>query len=265
MGKKLGDKDVIRMRLSERVSDAASNVQEAPPCEVLEEERVFRSVCAAEVAAFDSVLQARRGLEIVWMADKRLFLWENMMGVGHALPMIIRLHALCFSLRRRCHIKLYDTEYDQYFQYANGEGWGPSTSLDVYANVTEWLRFDVPIDHKLQEWRDVVGASAMRRQRPVLSARIIEGRLRALVAPLPHALVRVQAHGWMPPSYGVHRVRPSLPLVTLVQPSTCLARYVTQPRVPPRHREARWPPSIALHLRTGTCLVCIYFILGLRP
>merc|ERR1712087_298518 len=135
-------------------------LQDPPPCETNSEETVFRAVCAAEISAYDALLEqlrtSPRGLEIEWKADPKLHIWGNHFGAGHTLPVIYRLHALCFKLRRRCHIRLYDTDYDEYFRYANGEGWGLSDRAAKYPSRTERLVLTVPQGRAFQQAKPVI-------------------------------------------------------------------------------------------------------------
>ena len=90
------------------------------------EEECFRSRC--DVAARDAELAARRhkrGLYIRWVASPRLGVFTNLWGAGHTLPLACRLHQLCRRVRRFCYVSIYDTNYEDYFGYANGLSWKP--------------------------------------------------------------------------------------------------------------------------------------------
>ena len=88
----------------------------------------FRSRCASHVAARDAELATqrhKRGLYIQWSASPKHGVFTNLWGAGHTLPVACRLHQLCRRVRRFCYISIYDTSFEDYFGYANGESWKP--------------------------------------------------------------------------------------------------------------------------------------------
>ena len=108
-------------------------------------------------------------------------MWLNLVGAGHMMPVLYRIHALCFQLRRRCHLRLYDTSYDKYFGFANGERWGLGEPLKdsrarkfdpefapllMYENSTDWLHMNVSFLQSDVQYDDPDAKQVPRDPRP---------------------------------------------------------------------------------------------------
>ena len=52
---------------------------------------------------------------------------------------LYRIHALCLRLHRYCYVKLFDTEFDKYFGYADGKPWGVNEVELASYSRTVWL------------------------------------------------------------------------------------------------------------------------------
>ena len=109
------------------------------PCAEKPEETVFRERCGAQAARWSADLvrwRNVRGLAVEWveLSAKRPNVW----GVGHLLPAVYRLHALCMQLQRFCHVRVYDSHIEHSFRYAdaNGTSWAAdAASLSAYTTV----------------------------------------------------------------------------------------------------------------------------------
>jgi hypothetical protein len=240
----------------------------AAPCERTPEPQVFRAQCANEIEKLDRQLAAtkyRRGLHISWTIARQYNVAANSWGVGHTVAVMLQLHALCRRLRRYCYVgPLYDTEYDVYFGYANGESWVPELmELDRYPRATasgpsRGCSSNASFCLK-------VGCDQSCAGTPLSgSASFFAQLYRTLAAHDDQPLLELNIKGWMPMAaaeFGAcantDSVGPlcSVPRSSDTPATVCFNRYVTDPRRPNRpalKRLAATPaPSIAVHLRTG--------------
>lgn len=105
---------------TERPARAASYALARDDTSACDEEAVYGARCGAMHRRMERLLtrarERRRGLLIEYLGTSY---W----GLGHTLPAVYLLHALCVRLERYCYVKLLDTRLARLFGYANGWAW----------------------------------------------------------------------------------------------------------------------------------------------
>ena len=213
-----------------------------------DEEAAFRSQCGSKVRAWDDMRKQsrlKRGLVVRWTTKP----WGLKFGAGHLLELLFHIHTLCASVERYCYVTLFDTDYEEYFGYANGLSWSPRPrELLQYSD-----RASVEFAARSHDdaYRILYNLSTVVNLPSLAAASLIEVSIDGL-APLFHReRTKVQntlsAAGAMdagngPMDAALHR---------LVGLDPCLCRDVTQPRFPNRPIGATPFPRHAVHLRSG--------------
>ena len=204
------------------------------------ERLIFRTRCAVQIAEVETLHAATKGrlaLSFTWHVKPKLLYWYNNVGVGKTLDVALRLHRLCYELRRFCYLSLYDAELEHYFGYASGASWALSkTELAAYG-TRQVVSMDLNKTHASRERGDAAMAT-------------LRGAIEAAIKQNDAALIDVHVYGWLPQvwlGHDAHSVRKA-PLAR----DRCLARYVTEPLLKGRYRslQQRAAPT-AVHLRTG--------------
>ena len=187
----------------------------------------FRSRCASHVAARDAELATqrhKRGLYIQWSASPKHGVFTNLWGAGHTLPVACRLHQLCRRVRRFCYISIYDTSFEDYFGYANGESWKPQRP--------ELIRYT-----RNNQKKKTLTLNCSSSRHNAAHEPFIEGELlRAIEGADDAGLVKVTVRGWLPMTDVLSYTKAHLP----EEESQCACRYVTEPRHKQRPALARW-------------------------
>ena len=227
---------------------------EADACVRRGEQGAFVAQCAATIGEMDeslSRLRGRRGLFIEYVG-------RSVWGLGHVLSLAYTLHHICRRLRRYCYIKLWDSQLDELFGYANGQRWTPHASeLAKYAESTtiehtgqeahsvaalyERVRNEsTPLVHVRQVMSTPLLASEAIPWNLPLVAPLVADPARATVATQPYAVTSTEREGSI---------------------DRCFCRYVTQPTFGPagaavlaeseRRVLAASGGGLAVHLRTG--------------
>ena len=216
-----------------------------------DEERVFRSRCAKTIGTLDAALAStrhKRGLIIRWDGDRKLGAFGGVWGVGHMLTLALRLHDMCFRLQRYCYVHLYDSEYEQYFSYANRERWSWEASrkeLKFYSSRKR-INFNCTLEQRWEPYVERVLYPALAAHADVS---LLHASIRGWIPfetsadTMVHAPVQLQ--GAVSAALGdsdafAHRL-PGL--------SPCMCRYVTQP--PASLNLLDHARGTAFHLRTG--------------
>ena len=106
-----------------------SQLPAAGECARLGEPRAFASRCAAPSRALDHALSRARGRSGLVIE----YVGRNVWGVGHVLTLVYALHYVCRRLRRYCYVRLWDSQLEELFTYANGESWAPPSDAALLA------------------------------------------------------------------------------------------------------------------------------------
>ena len=131
---------------SARAADTQAEGAPKPPrppagvCGRLGEQAAFETLCASERREMDELLartRGRRGLAIE-------FVGRNVWGVGHVLSLAYVAHYVCRRLRRYCYVRLWDSQLEDLFTYANGESWAPTARELARYDAAHSMSFTAP-------------------------------------------------------------------------------------------------------------------------
>lgn len=216
------------------------------------EEAVFRAHCGSKVEQWDAMrrlLRGRRGLVLRWHALFGKSAGSHGIGTGHLLEVAFRMHALCLMLRRYCYVELYDTEYQVYFGYADGQSWAPEPQELLLYRTHHHIQFNTS-DHATELLRnhlyEALAAPAYNQHDGLLDVSI-RGAVPLFREENTATMDTLSMSGAMdshipnPSDANLHRIRGLDP---------CHCRYVTQPRLTDRMLRTSFPRH-AVHLRSG--------------
>lgn len=261
-------------------SPTATSLPPRPPlpphllCGSGERERdAFRSRCGGRI---DELTSQRRG----WLGKRGLLvIWEpalknvNLVGLGHMLPLLYHIHAMCFRVERACNVRLFDSMLQTYFGYADDTTWGihsprrlqrlygeEPTHVKVLCNRSAASSMTGGCLSELE--RSIAGQQEKR-----LVVATVDGVMPFFAAQHRYTIAKVVSHAGLGKDDEAlyHRGYPltvpptpaSLHRMPTVDP--CLCRFVTEPRkeIKPTRRLAGYrthrgsTPRTAVHLRTG--------------
>lgn len=237
----------------EGASESPSTISLPPEgeCSRLGEQGAFAANCAQTIEQMDrslAALRGRRGLVFEYVG-------RSVWGVGHVLTFAYALHQLCRMLDRFCYVRLWDSQLDDVFVYANGASWAPTAEeLARYPAPT------VPIELSGQS-----AASSLTH---------LYARLHNETAPLVHAtltnaipMVASEAIPWLLPLHASPRAASGVQSAlaggsgAVGSLDRCFCRYVSQPKfgrvgaalaaAAEKRMRAAAGGGLAIHLRTG--------------
>lgn len=197
-------------------------------CNGTNEEEVFRTECNATVVQLDTELRQRHGQRALVIE----YAGKSQWGFGHTLSTVYLLHNLCYNLQRFCYMRLYDSDLEKMFRYANGMTWEfTEQEKSYYPNETVHVTFNTGVEEMeiLLQAYDAI---------PVVH-----------VKQLQH--IPFDSRSWIPylPHDGAHyRTDPRLVNVKTRGLDRCHCRFVTQPRFRQPHRAHN---KLTYQFRTG--------------
>lgn len=111
-------------------------------CNGTNEEEVFRAECSATVVQLDTELRQRHGQRALVIE----YTGKSQWGFGHTLSTVYLLHNLCYNLQRFCYMRLYDSDLEKMFRYANGMTWEfTEQEKSYYPNETVNVTFNTEV------------------------------------------------------------------------------------------------------------------------
>ena len=119
-------------KISPKSAEPLVELPKEGECVAKGEQGAFASQCGSTIRQMNrllSELRYRRGLFFE-------FSGRSVWGLGHVLSLAYTLHYTCRRLRRYCYLRLWDSQLDDLFGYANGERWAPlEDELSKYKEV----------------------------------------------------------------------------------------------------------------------------------
>lgn len=112
----------------------------AGPCEVADEETVFKARCVTQMASWE--VRRKWPVLVIYVHHPEAG-GASILGTGQVLSIAMRLHAMCLKLQRWCYLKLYYTKLEKYFGFADGTSWDPARVTEVHPeakNESIWTR-----------------------------------------------------------------------------------------------------------------------------
>ena len=112
---------------------------------------------------------------------------RSVWGLGHVLSLAYALHYICRRLRRYCYLRLWDSQLDELFAYANGESWAVSE-----AELAKYPTAEPPVEIDLDSHAGtnvhLLHSRLSNETAPLVRVRIVNAAPSASSDALPWAL-----------------------------------------------------------------------------